>query len=79
MPLYLFHVRGGPLETEDEEGIDLPDRAAAYQQALRGARSLIAAEVLEGRLPRAERIEVEDSDGLTILVLAFTDAIVESH
>jgi hypothetical protein len=79
MPHYLFHVRGGPLETEDDEGMKLADPAAAYAHARRGARSIIAAEVLHGRLSLDERIVVEDSDRHTVLVLAFADAIEETR
>jgi hypothetical protein len=75
MPLYFFHTRGGPVETEDFEGIELSGEMAAYAEALRGARSIIAAAVLEGRLPLDERIEVVDEAGKPVLTLPFADAV----
>jgi hypothetical protein len=74
VPIYHFHVRGGPLSVDDEEGVTLPDDEAARREALRGARSILAAEVLEGRLPLAERIEVVDGEGRAVLTLGFDAA-----
>jgi hypothetical protein len=78
MALYFFHVRGGRLETEDEEGAELPDEAAARQQALVGARSIIAAEILEGRLTLGERIDVADAAGKLLFSLTFAQAVGQS-
>lgn len=75
MPRYYFHTRGGPDEAEDFEGLELDGEAEVYAEALRGARSLIASAVLEGRLSLAERIEVEDEAGKPILRLPFADAV----
>lgn len=60
---------------EDEDGVELPGLDAVRRQALLGARSIIAAEIMKGRLNLAERIEVDDSGGRNVLTLAFTDAI----
>ena len=78
MPLYFFHVRGGSIEADEEEGVDLPDAAAVQAQAIRGARSIIAAEVLEGRLTLTDRIEVQDDAGRVVLTLPFSAAIEQS-
>ena len=75
MSRYFFSVRGGPLEAEDELGGELPDLQAVRREALIGARSIIAAEVLEGRLTLSERIEVDDGEGHRVHTLAFADAI----
>ena len=75
MPTYFFHIRGGALDAKDGEGLVLPDLAAARAEALRGARSLIAADVLEGRLNLIDRIEVEDEDGRLVLTLPFVAAV----
>jgi hypothetical protein len=75
MPLFYFHTRGGAVEAEDLEGLELADAAAARATALRGARSIIASAVLEGRLPLGERIEVTDEAGRLVLTLPFADAV----
>jgi hypothetical protein len=75
MPLFYFHVRNGLGFTRDEEGKVLPDVEAAREVALRGARSLIAAEVAEGRLDLRGAIEVEDEQGRPVLDLPFAEAV----
>jgi hypothetical protein len=42
MPLYYFHLSFGSRTLSDEEGVDLPNRAAARQEALAVARDLAA-------------------------------------
>lgn len=75
MPHYFFHVRGGPVEADDEEGCELPDAAAAERYAVGAARELLAAAVLEGRLPLEERIDVTDASGRRLLSLSFGEAV----
>ena len=75
MPRYYFHTRGGPEEADDFEGLELDGEAEVYAEALRGARSLIAGAVLDGRLSLVERIEVEDESGKSVLTLPFADAV----
>jgi hypothetical protein len=74
MPRFFFHVYDD-IAVRDEEGLDLPDLAAARQMALSGARSLICAEVDAGHLHLGHRLEVEDEGGACVLVLSFGDAI----
>jgi hypothetical protein len=63
MPLYYFHVRGGLTETEAEEGLEFPDHKTARDAAIEGARSLMAADVMEGRLDLDARIDVTGEGG----------------
>ncbi|MFD2500942.1 DUF6894 family protein [Rhizorhabdus histidinilytica] len=48
MPHFYFHVSNGTGETRDEEGVDLPDVAAAHAQALSGIRSILREELGRG-------------------------------
>ena len=75
MPRCYCHTRGGPEEADDFEGLELDGEAEVYAEALRGARSLIAGAVLDGRLSLVERIEVEDESGKSVLTLPFADAV----
>jgi len=75
MPRYFFHLREGTIETDDPEGLILPDDEAAREQAMEFARDLLAAAVLEGRLALHERILVVDETGRTVLDLAFSQAV----
>ena len=62
--------------TVDDEGLELPDIAAARREAIRSARSLMAEQVMRGRFCLACRIEVEDEDRRPVLVLPFADAVL---
>jgi hypothetical protein len=43
MPVFYFHVRRGDEFIMDEEGVDLPNLAIARQEAILGARGIMAA------------------------------------
>ena len=75
VPQFFFHIRGGEIECDDEEGMDLPDKDAARQEAVRSARDLLAAAVLEGRLPLHESIVVTEGGGGTIITVTFGEAV----
>lgn len=75
MPRYHFHLHECGQIISDDEGIDLPDVAAAHEEAVTSARELIAAEVQQGRLCLRCRIEVVDEQQRPVLVLPFTDAV----
>ena len=55
MPRYFFHLRNGKL-TEDSDGKELADIAAARQQARRIARELVEA----GESPKASIVVADD-------------------
>ena len=75
MPHYFFDLRGGEIETDDEDGLPLPDDAAAHQKAVTFARDLLAGAVLEGRLALHERIVVRDASGRLVESLSFGQAV----
>lgn len=75
MPLYRFNIHNGNGLTEDEEGRDLPDAGAARDEALSGIRSILAEDVLQGRLDLRGRIEILDErDGL-LCAVPFAEAL----
>ncbi len=74
MPLFYFHLYDD-FVVKDEEGIFAADVAAARDQAVRNARSIIAAQVMEGRLNLAHRIEIVDSNQEPMLTVPFRDAV----
>lgn len=75
MPRYHFNIRNGHGFTPDEEGLELSSHQDARMQAISGARSLISAEVLEGRLDLCGQIEVTDDDNDEVLTVSFRDAV----
>lgn len=75
MPRYHFNIRNGLGFTADEEGLDLSSDKAARVQAIRGARSLMSAEVMEGILDLSGQIEVTDDDNDEVLTVRFSDVV----
>lgn len=73
---YFFHLNESDGYIVDEEGLELADADAARRAALAGARSLLASDVLEGRLTLGTVMEVHDGRGDKILELPFRDTVV---
>lgn len=63
MPTFFFHIRNGGELTEDPDGSDLPDLAAARAEALVAAREVAAERVKAGMAVIGWSIEVTDGDG----------------
>jgi hypothetical protein len=74
VPRYFFHVFDDVI-AEDEEGIELPNLAAARLKALIGARDLIAEQVRRGYFVLSHWIDVVDEQGEKVLTITFRDAV----
>ncbi len=59
LPRYFFHVCNGNGFIEDEEGVELPNEAAARKQAVQGARDIMTSDIRDGELDLSSFIEVE--------------------
>ena len=75
VPRYHFNIRNGCGLTRDDEGLDLDSDMDAQVLAIRGARSLMSAEVLEGRLDLDGQIEVTDDENDEVMTVRFRDAV----
>jgi hypothetical protein len=73
MPRFYFHVFNDVVAM-DEEGIELPDLAAAREQAMDGARELVCEAINKGHLNLDHRIEVTDEAGETLTIVSYRDA-----
>lgn len=76
MSRYYFHVHNGAGLVLDHEGVELRSLEQARLAAVKGARSLISADVEAGLLDLNGRIEVVDASGTVVMVVAFRDAVV---
>lgn len=76
MPLFFLHLRVQGELIPDEEGFDLPDVAAATEEAVRGARSIMSADVQQGRLHLGQSIEIADGTGQLLTKVRFEHALV---
>ena len=74
MPRYFFNVYDDII-AQDDEGVELPNEAAARLQALVGARELMAEQVKHGHLVRAHWIDVVDGEGAVLFSQTFGDAV----
>ena len=74
MQRYYFHVYDDVV-AHDDEGVELPNHAAARLQALMGARELIAEQVKRGYFVRSHWIDVVDEAGALLFKLTFGEAV----
>jgi hypothetical protein len=74
MPPYYFHLYND-MVVMDEEGRELPDMAAAREHAIEGARSLMAEQIMAGRLRLQHRIEVADEEGRVLMTIPFRELV----
>lgn len=74
MPRYFFHLFDDII-VQDEEGVELPNLAAARLRALIGARDIISEQVRHGYFVLSHRIDVADEQGEKVLTVTFKDAV----
>jgi hypothetical protein len=63
MPHFFFHLQNGKARLEDRCGVALPDAEAAWYQAYRSARDLLAADRRERQAWKGHSVEVVDERG----------------
>lgn len=74
MPRFFFHLYDDTVVL-DPEGKELPNSEAAREEAVRNARELACAEVLEGHLGLNHRIEITDANDLPVGTVRFKDVV----
>ena len=75
VPLYFFHLGGVSFDIEADNGLDYPDDDSALAAAVAGARSMIAADVLNGTLDLSPCIDVTDDQGMQLFSVPFASAV----
>lgn len=78
MKRYYFHLHECGRSVRDDEGAMLPDVDAARERAMVEARSIMCAEVSEGRLCLNCNIEVLDEAGRLAVNVPFKEAVALS-
>jgi len=78
MALYHFNIDNSLGYVGDHEGRELPDLETARREALKGIRSLIAEEVMNGCVDLDGRLEVTDEQGTILFAIGYAEA-VEIH
>jgi len=75
MPRFFLHIDGGTQRIEDEEGSELPDLAAANEEALGAARQLWAAAILRQQDIGSRRFVIASGDGNVVGMIEMNDAL----
>lgn len=75
MAHYFFHLHNSIGFVPDEDGRELPDLGRVREEALKGIRSVIGAEALQGRIDLRGRIDVADASGGLVLSFSFEEAV----
>jgi hypothetical protein len=63
---YHFHIRDADGLIADDEGSELPDLAAAREEAQASARDLVIEELKQGALVQERQIEITAPDGTVL-------------
>jgi hypothetical protein len=74
MPLFFLNIHNGFGVAQDDEGVDLPDLAAAREKAVEGIRSILSEEIKAGTIDLGGHVEVADADGNVLAAVHFEDA-----
>ena len=75
MPRYFLHIYNSHGSAEDDEGLEANSLSEAREVAVKGIRSLLAAEAANGELNFTGRIEISSEAGQLLLTIPFADAI----
>ncbi len=75
MPRFYFNLCNGPEFTEDGEGGEFPDFAAAHQYAVVSLRDVTAGDLRMGDLNTAAFIEIEDEQHKLVKTVLFEDVV----
>jgi hypothetical protein len=75
VPRFFFHARRGGRLLTDEEGTEHPDGAAALDEAIRGARHVVATWVKAGSPIDPGGVVVADETGEVVAEVRFRDVL----
>ena len=79
MPRFYFHVHEASGSVLDEDGRELRDLEIVRSEAVKGIRSILCADIAEGRLDLRSRIEITDEAGSVVLVVPFIQTVELQH
>jgi hypothetical protein len=75
MPKYHFHIREQGQIIEDPDGMDLPDKIAACNEAVQAAREILSDVVRKGRPIESREFVICDAAGNEVAVVPFGPAL----
>ena len=75
MPHYRLNLYNATGQSEDAEGADYRDLAAARAAAIDGIRSILSAEALDGEINLHGHLEIVDDAGTVLDTIDFADVL----
>ncbi|MDR6667816.1 DUF6894 family protein [Rhizobium sp. 1399] len=75
MPVFYFHVRNGENFEEDPEGIDLPTIEKAEEEAILGAREILAERLRSGEVVDGQSFVITSEDGRVLREVPFKSVL----
>jgi hypothetical protein len=75
MPRFYFHVRHHDELDEDPEGIELPSLDVAIDEAVKGAREILAEKVAKGDIVDGHQFEITTEQGDILKVVEFRSVL----
>lgn len=71
MPRFYFHIKDGEKLIQDREGVEMPGVSAAFDEANKAAREILAERVRRGDVVDGHEFEVHDEGGAKLFNLPF--------
>jgi hypothetical protein len=78
MAQYYFHIHNSHGSAEDDEGVEAASLSEAKEKAIAGIRSLLSAEVENGKMNMKGRIDIADGSGKILLSVQFRESLTIS-
>jgi hypothetical protein len=75
VPRFFFHIQDHRGAIKDMEGRELASEEMARKEAIKGARSILSYEALQGLVDLTGRIEVTDAEGTVLFCLRYSETV----
>lgn len=75
MPKFYFHIASSSDFIEDFEGMELPGKQEAVEEANNAAREMLAERIRKGEVVDGYRFEVHDESGTMLFALPFREVL----
>ncbi len=79
MPQFFLHIHNTQGSADDEEGLEAKSLLQARELAIAGIRSLLSAEIANGAMDLAGRIDITDATGEVLMTVPFAEAVTISR
>jgi hypothetical protein len=78
MAKFYLHIRKGRYLTEDTEGVDLPDVAAARAETVASARKILVESIRSSKRETADCFVITDANGREVATVWLRDVLPDN-